>query len=66
MKNFSPQTKNVTSTSVTLEKQWLLSDWRYEARVRAKVTVGQWSQWSRVLTFYTGEGKDCLVPNHQN
>lgn len=62
MKQFSLQTKNVTSTSVKLEKQSLLSDWSYEARVRARVTVGQWSHWSPVLTFYTGEGEQDVVP----
>lgn len=49
-------TKGITTTSVKLEKQSLHSDCKYEARVRARVTVGQWSHWSPVLAFYTGEG----------
>lgn len=45
-----------------LEKQSLVSDGSYEARVRARVTVGQWSHWSPVLTFYTGEGEQDVLP----
>lgn len=62
-KQFSLQTtKGITTTSVKLEKQSLLSDCKYEARVRARVSVGQWSHWSPVLTFYTGEGEQDMVP----
>ncbi|XP_070837200.1 cytokine receptor common subunit beta [Chaetodon trifascialis] len=47
--------ENVTKTSLTLEKRLLLPGHRYEARVRARTTVGQWSQWSPVVTWQTGE-----------
>uniref|UniRef100_A0A8C4DT71 Fibronectin type-III domain-containing protein n=1 Tax=Dicentrarchus labrax TaxID=13489 RepID=A0A8C4DT71_DICLA len=46
-------TEDVTNTSMKLEKQLLLPGLRYEARVRARVSVGQWSHWSPVVTWYT-------------
>ena len=40
-----------------LEKQLLLPGRRYEARVRARASVGQWSHWSPVVTWHTEEGE---------
>uniref|UniRef100_A0A4W6D309 Fibronectin type-III domain-containing protein n=1 Tax=Lates calcarifer TaxID=8187 RepID=A0A4W6D309_LATCA len=48
-------TKEVTNTSVNLEKQLLHPGHRYEARVRARASVGQWSDWSPVVTWKTEE-----------
>ncbi|XP_068575073.1 cytokine receptor common subunit beta [Cebidichthys violaceus] len=48
-------TEDVTNTSVKLEKRLLLPGRRYEARVRARVRVGQWSDWSPVVTWRTEE-----------
>ncbi|XP_035511668.1 cytokine receptor common subunit beta isoform X2 [Morone saxatilis] len=48
-------TEDVTNTSMKLEKQLLLPGRRYEARVRARVSVGQWSHWSPVVTWHTEE-----------
>ncbi|XP_037648266.1 cytokine receptor common subunit beta [Sebastes umbrosus] len=46
-------TWKVTNTSVILEKRLLLPGRRYEARVRARASVGQWSDWSPVVTWHT-------------
>ncbi|XP_069381066.1 cytokine receptor common subunit beta [Paralichthys olivaceus] len=60
-------TKNVTNTSLKLEKQLLLPGCRYEARVRARASVGQWSTWSPVVTWKTKEDTgqfpslDCVL-----
>lgn len=40
-----------------LEKQLLLPGRRYEARVRARASVAQWSLWSPVVTWQTEEGE---------
>ncbi|XP_059203190.1 cytokine receptor common subunit beta [Centropristis striata] len=45
--------EDVTNTSVKLEKRLLLPGCRYEARVRARASVGQWSNWSPVVTWHT-------------
>ncbi|KAM4531488.1 cytokine receptor common subunit beta [Odontesthes bonariensis] len=45
--------ENVTTTSVTLERQLLLPGHRYEARVRAQASMGQWSDWSPVVVWQT-------------
>ncbi|XP_051905202.1 cytokine receptor common subunit beta isoform X2 [Hippocampus zosterae] len=47
--------KNVTGTEVKLETRLLLPGRRYQARVRARASVGHWSQWSPVLTWSTKE-----------
>ncbi|XP_077396213.1 cytokine receptor common subunit beta isoform X2 [Festucalex cinctus] len=47
--------KNVTNTDVKLETQLLLPGHRYEARVRGRASVGQWSHWSPVVTWRTKE-----------
>ncbi|KAG8007156.1 Cytokine receptor common subunit beta [Nibea albiflora] len=47
--------EDVTNTSVKLEKQLLVPGRRYEARVRARVSVGQWSHWSPAVTWQTEE-----------
>ncbi|TNM96711.1 hypothetical protein fugu_014867 [Takifugu bimaculatus] len=41
-------TKNVSNTSMRLEKQLLLQGCRFQTRVRARVSVGQWSDWTPV------------------
>lgn len=46
-------TVGVTNTSMKLEKQLLLPGRRYEARVRARASVGQWSNWSPVVSWKT-------------
>ncbi|XP_041813080.1 cytokine receptor common subunit beta isoform X2 [Chelmon rostratus] len=46
-------TESVTNTSLTLEKRLLLPGHRYEAKVRARTSVGQWSHWSPVATWQT-------------
>ncbi|XP_034449580.1 cytokine receptor common subunit beta isoform X1 [Hippoglossus hippoglossus] len=48
-------TEEVTNTSVKLERQLLLPGRRYDARVRARASVGQWSSWSPVVTWKTEE-----------
>ncbi|KAM9784195.1 cytokine receptor common subunit beta [Syngnathus typhle] len=52
--------KNVTSTEVKLDPRLLLPGHRYEARVRAWAHVGQWSQWSPVVTW---RNKEARLPN---
>ncbi|KAM9844005.1 cytokine receptor common subunit beta [Aulostomus maculatus] len=47
--------KEVISTAVKLEKRLLLPGVRYEARVRGRTRVGQWSDWSPVVTWRTEE-----------
>ncbi|XP_053194414.1 cytokine receptor common subunit beta [Scomber japonicus] len=47
--------ENVTSTTVKMEKRSLLAGRMYEARVRARASVGQWSDWSNVVTWQTEE-----------
>ncbi|XP_077414127.1 cytokine receptor common subunit beta isoform X2 [Vanacampus margaritifer] len=47
--------KNVTNTDVKLETRLLLPGHRYEARVRGRASVGQWSHWSPVVTWRTKE-----------
>uniref|UniRef100_A0A8C9Y2D9 Fibronectin type-III domain-containing protein n=1 Tax=Sander lucioperca TaxID=283035 RepID=A0A8C9Y2D9_SANLU len=47
--------EDVTNTSMKLEKPLLLPGRRYEARVRARASVGQWSDWSPVVTWHTEE-----------
>ncbi|XP_042361757.1 cytokine receptor common subunit beta isoform X2 [Plectropomus leopardus] len=47
--------EDVTNTSVTLEKPLLLPGRTYEAKVRARVSVGQWSDWSPVVTWHSEE-----------
>uniref|UniRef100_A0A3Q3RRM5 Colony stimulating factor 2 receptor subunit beta n=1 Tax=Mastacembelus armatus TaxID=205130 RepID=A0A3Q3RRM5_9TELE len=48
-------TKNVTDTGMKIEKRFLLPGHRYEAKVRARAGVGQWSDWSPVVTWKTEE-----------
>nr|XP_046271217.1 cytokine receptor common subunit beta isoform X2 [Scatophagus argus] len=57
-------TKDVTNTSMKLEKQFLLPGCRYEARVRARASVGQWSHWSPVVTWQTEEDAGQLPSLH--
>ncbi|CAN9505154.1 unnamed protein product [Ophioblennius macclurei] len=45
--------KDVRNSSVTLEGNLLLPGSRYEARVRARVNVGQWSDWSPLVAWRT-------------
>jgi len=56
------QTEEVTNTSVTLEERLLLPGHRYEARVRARVSMGQWSDWGPPVAWRTqeGESKEAL------
>ncbi|XP_054616766.1 cytokine receptor common subunit beta isoform X3 [Dunckerocampus dactyliophorus] len=42
---------NVTRTDVKLETRILLPGRRFEARVRGRASVGQWSHWSPVVTW---------------
>ncbi|TMS14658.1 Interleukin-3 receptor class 2 subunit beta [Larimichthys crocea] len=49
------QMEDVTNTSVKLEKQFLVPGRTYEAQVRARVSVGQWSHWSPAVTWQTKE-----------
>uniref|UniRef100_A0A3Q3VL98 Fibronectin type-III domain-containing protein n=1 Tax=Mola mola TaxID=94237 RepID=A0A3Q3VL98_MOLML len=44
-------TEDARNTSMKLEKQLLVLGHTYEARVRARVRVGQWSHWSTVVTW---------------
>lgn len=66
---FYLQTKNVTNTSMKLEQQLLLPGHRYEAKVRTQASVGQWSDWSPVVTWQTEYGSlkkiklDCNILN---
>uniref|UniRef100_UPI0037E8BF2D cytokine receptor common subunit beta isoform X2 n=1 Tax=Semicossyphus pulcher TaxID=241346 RepID=UPI0037E8BF2D len=46
-------TEDVTNTSIKLVKRLLIPGHRYEARVRARASVGQWSDWSPVETWKT-------------
>ncbi|KAM9746357.1 cytokine receptor common subunit beta isoform 1-T2 [Menidia menidia] len=48
-------TENVATCAVTIEKRLLLPGHSYEARVRARAGVGQWSDWSPVVTWQTEE-----------
>lgn len=48
-------TEDATNTSVKLAKRSFLAGCRYEARVRAQTSVGQWSDWSPVVTWHTKE-----------
>ncbi|PWA33188.1 hypothetical protein CCH79_00013665 [Gambusia affinis] len=57
-------TQTVAETSVRLERQKLLHGRRYEARVRAWAGVGQWSEWSPVASWKTGDeipSLDCVL-----
>ncbi|XP_057673748.1 cytokine receptor common subunit beta isoform X2 [Corythoichthys intestinalis] len=59
--------KNVTSTDIKLETHRLLPGQRYEARVRARASIGHWSHWSPVVTWRTKEvsgqspSLDCVL-----
>ncbi|XP_029014393.1 cytokine receptor common subunit beta [Betta splendens] len=46
-------TENVSGTSLTLDRQRLLPGHAYEARVRSRARLGQWSRWSPVVTWRT-------------
>uniref|UniRef100_A0A667Y8H3 Fibronectin type-III domain-containing protein n=1 Tax=Myripristis murdjan TaxID=586833 RepID=A0A667Y8H3_9TELE len=46
-------TANLTSTQMTIESEALSPGCRYEARVRARGKVGQWSDWSPLVTWQT-------------
>ncbi|KAM9394239.1 cytokine receptor common subunit beta isoform 1-T4 [Pholidichthys leucotaenia] len=48
-------TVDVTNCSVTLLRQQLLPGCRYEAMVRARASVGRWSDWSAVVSWHTEE-----------
>ncbi|TNN46817.1 Interleukin-3 receptor class 2 subunit beta [Liparis tanakae] len=50
-------TEEVTNTSVTLEERLLLPGHRYQARVRARVSGGQWSDWAPPVAWRTKEGE---------
>ncbi|XP_029946066.1 cytokine receptor common subunit beta [Salarias fasciatus] len=52
--------KHVKTSSTTLERSSLLPGHRYEARVRVRASVGQWSDWSPVVTWQTEQ--DVLQP----
>ncbi|KAF3700440.1 Interleukin-3 receptor class 2 subunit beta [Channa argus] len=45
-------TKDVTNTSVTLEKHLLRPGHSCEAKVRARASMGQWSDWSPVVSWH--------------
>ncbi|KAI4822241.1 hypothetical protein KUCAC02_007800 [Chaenocephalus aceratus] len=45
--------EDVTNTSVKLEKGLLLPGRSYESRVRVRASVGQWSDWSPVVTCHS-------------
>ncbi|KAM6965943.1 cytokine receptor common subunit beta [Tautogolabrus adspersus] len=49
-------TLDVTNTSIILQRQMLIAGHRYKARVRARANVGQWSNWSPVVTWKTEDG----------
>ncbi|XP_040917904.1 cytokine receptor common subunit beta [Toxotes jaculatrix] len=46
-------TEDITNTSMKLEKHLLLQGHTYEAKVRAQASVGQWSNWSPMVTWKT-------------
>ncbi|KAM3598281.1 uncharacterized protein V6R79_016059 [Siganus canaliculatus] len=46
-------TEDVTNTSLKLGRHLLLPGRRYEAKVRARASVGQWSFWTPVVTWQT-------------
>nr|XP_020506988.1 interleukin-3 receptor class 2 subunit beta-like [Labrus bergylta] len=46
-------TLDVTNTSILLQRQMLIAGHRYKARVRARANVGQWSNWSPVVSWKT-------------
>lgn len=54
--SFTLQTQIVNSTSMRLGKQQFHQGCKYEARVRARVSVGQWSEWIPVASRQTEEG----------
>ncbi|XP_011476759.1 cytokine receptor common subunit beta isoform X1 [Oryzias latipes] len=53
---------NLTETSATLERSSLLEGRRYEARVQAHAGVGQWSNWSPVVTWTTQDSNSRQFP----
>ncbi|XP_040047555.2 cytokine receptor common subunit beta isoform X2 [Gasterosteus aculeatus] len=55
-------TENLTDTSVKLENRLLLPGRLYEARLRARASVAQWSVWSPEVTWRAEEGT-VLVPS---
>uniref|UniRef100_A0A3Q1EBL0 Colony stimulating factor 2 receptor subunit beta n=1 Tax=Acanthochromis polyacanthus TaxID=80966 RepID=A0A3Q1EBL0_9TELE len=57
-------TEDVTTTTVKLEKRVLLPGRRYEARVRVRAGVGQWSVWSPVVTWQTEDDFGQLPTLH--
>lgn len=57
-------TEYVTNTSTKLDKQLLLPGRRYEARVRARASVGHWSLWSPVLTWQTEDEPEQVPSLH--
>ncbi|XP_023251580.1 interleukin-3 receptor class 2 subunit beta-like [Seriola lalandi dorsalis] len=57
-------TLGVTNTSVKLEKQSLRLGHRYKARVRARASVGQWSDWSPVVTWTTPDDTGQIPSLH--
>lgn len=57
-------TEDVTTTTVKLEKRLLLPGRRYEARVRVRAGVGQWSVWSPVVTWQTEDDFGQLPTLH--
>lgn len=56
--SFALQTLDLHNTSARLERQPLLPGCRYEARVRAKAGVAQWSHWSPAAARRTDKGDD--------
>lgn len=54
--SFYLQSKIVSMTRMKLEKQLLLPGHRYEAKVRARASVGKWSDWSPVVFWQTEKG----------
>ncbi|XP_037331171.2 cytokine receptor common subunit beta [Pungitius pungitius] len=57
-------TEDLTDTSVKLEKRLLLPGHLYEARVRARASVAQWSVWSPEVTWRSEEGAGLLPSLH--
>lgn len=57
-------TEDVTNTSLKLERRLLLPGRRYEAKVRAKTSVGQWSFWTPVVTWQTKDEVGQLPSLH--
>ncbi|KAF7656233.1 hypothetical protein LDENG_00044760 [Lucifuga dentata] len=55
---------DVTDTHLKLEGRSLSPRCQYEARVRARATVGQWSDWSLVETWRTAEAPGHLPRLH--